>query len=37
MRVARSASSAAGMGKSNSRSIRRPVFTLKKYALAGAS
>ena len=37
VRVACSASFAAGMGKSNRRSTRRPVSALKKYALAGAS
>jgi hypothetical protein len=37
VRVARSASFAAEMGKSNRRSTRRPVSALKKYALAGAS
>jgi membrane protein len=35
--VARSASSDAEIGKSKRRSTRRPVFGLKKYALAGSS
>ena len=35
--VAFSASFAAGMGKSNRRSILRPVDAAKKYALDGAS
>ena len=37
VRVACWASIAAGMGKSNNRSTRRPVFGSKKYAVAGAS